>query len=192
MKRTHNNLNTISKTVKLCALIIAVVSLNGCLMTSPYWNQELTSHTALVPLQSWTTQKQYDVKYECAKASHAGLYPFGGPVVWNHIDTVSPQSQSLKDSFGVKVYGAGIKRELPNSCWRLDPANNIWYSAVRAVQLKPGGNVTYQNFDKAGLECLGTEVGKATSWLGWLNKDCVLTYSNSSNTIPYVIFRAPS
>jgi len=192
MKTVNKEVKALSKTVKLATIVIAVATLNGCLMTSPYWNQEFDSHTDVVPLQAWTTQKQYDIKYECAKASHAGLYPFGGPIVWNHIETVTPPNKSGKDSFGAKMYSAGIKRVLPASCWRKDPANNIWYSAVRAVQIKPTGNVTYQNFDKAGLECLGTEIGKATSWFGWFGKSCVKTYSNSNNTIPYVIFRATS
>lgn len=182
----------ISGAVKLAGVATAVASLNGCLMTSPYWNQELSSHTDEVPLQSWTTNKNFIVKYECAKAYHGGLYPSPGSAVWVQIDTVNPTQQSLKDSFGAKVYGAGIKRVLPASCWRQDPANSVWYTSVRATQTTNSGTTTYKNFDKTGLECLGTEVGKATSWFAWLNKGCVKTYSGSSTSVPYVIFRAAS
>jgi len=182
----------ISAATKWVGVATAVASMSGCLMTSPYWNQEFSSHTDVVPLQAWTTNKNFAVKYECATAYHGGLYPPFGSVVWVQIDTVNPQQQSLKDSFGAKVYGAGIKRVLPASCWRLDPTYSTWYTSVRATQTTNSGVTTYKNFDKAGLECLGTEVGKATSWFAWLNKGCVKTYSGSSTSVPYVIFSATS
>lgn len=183
---------SVTNTIRIAGIITVVASLNGCLMTSPYWNQVFSSHTDVVPLQAWTTKKDYDVKYECATAYHGGLYPSSGSAVWVHIDTVSPQQQSLKDSYGAKVYGAGIKRVLPAECWRYDPANSNWYTSVRATQTTNTGTDSYQNFNKVGLECLGTEVGKATSWLGWFNKGCVSTYSGSNTPVPYVIFRATS
>jgi len=190
--KTLTRRGMVSGTAKLVGVAIAITSLNGCLMTSPYWNQEVSSRTAKVPLQAFTTKKDYTVKYECAQAYHGGLYPTSGSATWVLIDTVNPLQQSLKDSYGAKVYGAGIKRVLPASCWRQDPANSVWYSSVRATQVTNTGTVSYQNFNKSGLECLGTEVGKATSWFGWLNKGCISTYSGSTTAIPYVIFRSAS
>ena len=183
---------TISAVIKWVGAVTVLASLNGCLMTSPYWGQEFNSQTDVVPLQAWTTKKDFDVKYECATGYHGGVYPSAGSAAWVHIDTVSPQQQSLKDSFGGKVYGAGIKRVLPASCWRYDTVYSFWYTAVRATQTTNTGVTSYQNFNKAGLECLGTEVGKATSWFGWINKGCVLNYSGSSTPIPYVLIRATS
>ena len=179
-------------TMRIVGVTAALLTLNGCLLTSPYWNQQFSSHTAVVPLQAWTTDKTKQVKFECAKAFHGGLYPSAGTASWVHISTVGPQQQSLKDSFGAKVYGAGKKTALPASCWRQDPGNSVWYAAVRATQASTSGTVSYQNFNKAGLECLGQKNGKATSWFGWIGKGCVATYSGSTTPIPYVIFRAPS
>jgi len=182
MKELTRGKIIVSRAAKLVGIATAVALLNGCLMTSPYWNQEMSSRTKQVPLQAWTLQKNVAVKYECAMAYYGGLYPYGGPINWVHIETVNPTQQSVKDSFGLEVYGAGIKRVLPESCWRYDSGPSAWYTAVRATETTNSGTITYENFDKAGLECLGTEVGKATGWLGWLNKDCVLTYSNSNNS----------
>lgn len=174
--------------VKLFGPAMALVILSGC-MTSPYWNQEFEDRTELIPLQSFTTDKTKVVKFECAKAFHGGLYPDNGSAVWVLIDTVMPTQQSLKDSFGSKIYGAGIKRVLPDSCWRLDGANSVWYSSVRATQGTGSNLQKFSTFDREGLECLGRENGKATRHTGYLSKGCVKTYSNSNEGIPYVIFR---
>ncbi|MGI9288286.1 MAG: hypothetical protein ACR2P1_23075 [Pseudomonadales bacterium] len=178
----------LSGTAKLLAAATALITLSGC-MTSPYWNQKFDDHTELIPLQSFTTNKDEAVKFECAKAFHGGLYPSESEATWVLIDTVMPPSQSLKDSFGAKLWGAGIKRVLPASCWRQDPSNSTWYSAVRATQ---GSTSKFRVFDKAGLECLGRENGKATSWNGWIGKGCEKTYSGSSTIIPYAVFWAES
>ena len=90
------------------------------------------------------------------------------------------------------IYSAGIKTALPASCWRQDPANSVWYSAVRATQGSGSSITEYKTFNKTGLECLGREIGKATSWVGWIGKGCEATYSGSTTAIPYVIFRAPT
>lgn len=173
--------STCTRTV---AIATSVLFLHGCLLTSPYWNQEFSDHTAAVPLQAWTTDKTKTVKFECAKAFHGGLYPSAGAATWITIDNINPQQNGLRDSYKALVYGAGKTSALPSGCWRQDPGNSIYYAAVRASHMG-SSKVEYHTFTKTGLECLGRENGKAASWFGWLNKGC-------QSAPKYVIFRATS
>lgn len=176
---------------KALGAAIISASLSGCLLTSPYWNQVFSDHTKPIPMQAWTTDKTKQIKFECAQSFHGGLYPSAGSASWVLVANVGPQSQPLLDSFGSKIYGASKFAPLPAACWRKDPGNDQWYAAVRATQGSGASAVSYSTFDKAGLACLGQQNGQATSWFGWITKDCTKTYSGSSNDIPYVIFRAP-
>lgn len=174
--------------------IIATTSvslLSGCLLTSPYWNQVFDSHTDSIPMQAWTTIQGGTVKFECAQAGHGGLYPFGSPV-WHTVANVSASNSPSYDPSGTAVYSAGLSQPLPATCWRQDPANSQWYSAVRASHQNSGNTTFYYTLDKAGLECMGEENGKAESWFGWLGAGCYLTYSNSNTYLPYVIIRSPN
>jgi hypothetical protein len=178
----------LSRALKGSAAAGAAFVLSGCLLTSPYWNQEFEDHTKPISLQAFTTDKATKVKFSCAKAHHGGLYPSGGTAVWVHIADVQPQSQALLDSQGGKVYGAGMSTALPAACWRLDPANSIWYAAVRARQEKnvmDTGQKFFYTFTNDGLECVGRENGEAASWFGWFNKGC-------ETAVHYTIFRATS
>lgn len=188
MKASSYKINSqLNSAIKLISIFAVLLSLSGCLLTSPYWNQEFSSHTAQIPLQAWTTDSSEDITFECSPAYHGGLYPYWGPV-WSEVITITPELPGALDPAGSRIYSAAYKNVLPSNCWRRDPANNIWYAAIRAVQ----DGDEYSTFDKVGLECLGRENGKAASWFGWLSKSCTKTYSNSSNNIPFVIFRAPS
>lgn len=151
------------RSIGLAAAI--VVMLNGCLLTSPYWNQQFRDHTKAIPLQAFTTNKSVPVKFECAKAYHGGLYPSAASANWVVVAKVNPQSQAL---------------------W--DPTRNSrWYAAVRATQNPVIGTEQnyFHTFDKAGLECLGKEDGKATSRFGWFSASC-------QSGAQYTIFRATS
>ncbi len=183
----HTLLPKLKTSLKLFAVGAVMLSLSGCLLTSPYWNQEFTSHTNQIPLQAWTTKSGDAVTFECAQAYHGGLYPYWGPT-WNTVTTVNPDLPGALDNQGSRIYSVSYKGVLPASCWRQDPANGVWYSAIRAVQ----DGSEYNTFDLTGLECLGRENGKAASWFGWIGDGCTKTYSNSNNNIPYVIFRAQS
>ncbi len=183
----HKLLPKVKTAIKLLGVGIAMLSLSGCLLTSPYWNQEFSSHTNQIPLQAWTTSSTQAVTFECSPAYHGGLYPYWGPT-WSAVTTVSPDLPGALDNAGSRIYSVSYKAVLPGSCWRQDPGNGIWYAAIRAVQ---NGN-EYNTFDITGLECLGRENGKAASWFGWIGDGCTKTYSNSNNNIPYVIFRAQS
>lgn len=185
----HNYLKYAARSFfRVLVLFVGISALSGCLLTSPFWNQEFTSHTSNVPLQAWTTKKNEVIQFECSKAYHGGLYPVFGPESWVLVSSVMPEQVASLDPKRGKIYSASRDAALPAACWRRDPGNNIWYAAIRAKQ---GGN-TYSTFDNSGLECLGKEDGKAASWFGWIGKSCTKTYSNSSSNIPYVIFRAQS
>lgn len=175
---------------KVTGAAIAALTLNGCLLTSPFWNQAFVNHTAKVPIQAFTTDKSKQVKFECAKAFHGGLHPSPASASWVLVAKVSPQGQALLSPLGGIIYGASTSTTLPAGCWRQDGGNDLWYAAIRATQGSGGSILKYNTFDKIGLECLGRENGKITSWLGWIGKGCTKTYSNSNSNIPYVIFRA--
>lgn len=189
---TGQILNTLLKKTKLVSKIVVVTTpmfaLTGCLIISPYWNQEFASHTNEVPLQAFTLNASEVINFQCAQASHGGLHPFGSPPTWININNVPTSATPSYDPAGGKMYGAGISTKLPSSCWRQDPANSIYYTAVRA---RPADSTTaFVTFTKPGLECLGREIGKMANWLGWYGKGCNQTYSGSSTAIPYVIIRA--
>jgi hypothetical protein len=165
-----------------------LVMLNGCLLTSPYWNQEFDDHTKAISLQAFTTNKTVAVKFECAKAYHGGLYPSTATATWVLVANVNPQGQALLDPTSGKVHGAGKYTTLPASCWRFDPGNSLWYAAVRATQNAAVMNTNqkyFYTFNKTGLECVGRENGKAASWFGWYGKGC-------QSGAYYTIFRATS
>ncbi|MEN8131907.1 MAG: hypothetical protein ABFS45_17345 [Pseudomonadota bacterium] len=188
----HPQIGVIAKVTGAAAVAL---TLNGCLLTSPYWNQVFANHTAKVPIQAFTQNKSKQVKFECAKANHGGLYPPDAPAKWVLVEKVSPQGQALLDPRGQKVYGASTSTTLPAECWRHDGLTDQWYAAIRATQVSGEGDsvgslVKFKTFNKIGLECLGRENGKNTSWGGWIGKGCTKTYSNSNSNIPYVIFRA--
>lgn len=173
---TNRHLIRLSGGVALASL------LSGCLLSSPYWGQKIDGHTNKVPIQSFVTSNGTPVVFECSKAYHGGLYPAFGPEQWYHVATVNPTIPPSVDPKSVKIYSASYHNSLPAVCWRQDPANGTWYTAVRSKQ----GSSKHYVFNKTGLACLGKEIGLATTWLGWLGKGCHLTYSGSSTAIPYV------
>ncbi|BFM05405.1 hypothetical protein [Halioxenophilus aromaticivorans] len=175
---------------RLTAVAGLMVSLTGCYLTSPIWGENFDERGDTIRFQSWTTDKNKSVAIQCAKATHYGLYTGGGDPEWNVVTNITPTSRPSYDSTtaGVNLYSAGKTAVVPESCWHYDGVYNKWVTAIRAQQ----GSYAPRGFDAAGLECLGREVGKARSWFGFLNKGCVLTYSNSSNTIPYTRITADS
>jgi len=170
-------------------LAAAGTLLSGCLLESPYWNQAFSDHTAAIPIQTFTSVKSSAVKIECAKAYHAGLHPSESSATWLFVDNLTVQSQALLDPLGGKTYGAGKMKVLPSGCWRFDPANSIWYAALRASQTTSIGTSTFVTFAKSGLECLGTKIGQGTSWFAnW--GSCTRKYSGTQDPVKYVIFHA--
>jgi hypothetical protein len=185
---------------KVSAMITAVSALSGCLITTPYWNQEFSSHSSAIPIQVWTHHSPTTVRVQCTQAFHGGLYPAFEEPVWQNLTNLTPQLPGVLDGDGARVYSAGTTIVIPESCWHSEVTSSglRYYTAVRVIQQQPKifgsgtQDVTFNTFDKTGLECLGRENGKAASWFGYINKNCVETYSGSSTPIPYVIFRAKS
>jgi len=182
---------------KLGLGLLTVSFLSGCLITSPYWNQEFSNHSSAIPLQAWTNHNGHPVRVECSKAFHGGLYPPSSGS-WSHVTNLYPQNPGVLDPSGTRVYSAGAKMVLPASCWRAETtsAGLRYFAAVRMIQTKPKvfgsglEDVTFSTFDKTGLECLGREIGKDASWFGYAGEGCAKTYSGSTTEIPFVIFRA--
>ena len=168
----------------------AAALLSGCLLSSPTWNQSFASHTDAIPLTAFTISNTNAVNFECSPAYHGGLYPPFGTPTWTGVASVTPTGGAL-DSDGVKLYAASGNHVLPSACWRQDPANNVWYAAVRARQTGSGAPTAgFYTVDAAGLNCVTDWVGSSGSWLGWLGKGCQKTYSGSSTAIPFVIIHA--
>lgn len=175
--------------IKISLLVVAAVSLSGCLLTSPFWQQQYDSRTDAVDMTYWTLNKDKVVNFECAKAAHYGLYaPGAAAPVWYSVFNATTVTRPAYDSYGVRAYYAARREVLPASCWNYDNVRNKWMTAIRAKQ----GNVIARGFEDDGLECLGQAVGETRRWFGWYNKDCVKTYSNSSNHIPFTIVEAES
>jgi hypothetical protein len=175
----------------LAGLLGACSLLSGCLLTSPTWNQSFAHHTDAVPVTAWSTSTAHPVVFECTAAYHGGLYPPFGTPAWVQVAQVPPSGGAL-DAGGVTVYAASGSYVLPvPSCWQQDPANDVWYAAVRARQTGSAGPADgFFTVDAAGLECVGHWVGQTAHWLGWFGHNCQKTYSGSSTAIPYVIIHA--
>jgi hypothetical protein len=170
-------------------LAAAGTLLSGCLLDSPYWNQVFSDHTAAIPIQTFTNVNSSAVKIECAQAYHAGLHPSQSSATWRFVDNLTVQSQGLLDPLGGKVYGAGKMKVLPSNCWRFDPANSKWYTALRASQETSIGTSTFVTFTKSGLECLGRTIGQGANWFAnW--GPCTKKYSGTQTAVKYVIFHA--
>lgn len=187
----------ISTARNIVTITLVPLGLSGCLLTSPFWGQQFSSHTDSIPMQAWTTDNSSPIKFECAQAYHGGIYPPFEEATWHLVQNVTPSNISYSPS-GDTIYGAGLRKVLPSQCWRSDPAypdDPRWYAAIRATQAGAtalSARVEFKTFDKAGLECLGRENGKAASWFGWINKGCTYTYYNSDQEVPYVRIRANS
>jgi len=187
------SLKKISAITLRVAAVAILPMLSGCLLTSPFWNQAFSSRADKIPIQAYTTSNATQVKFECAKAGHYGLYPVGGPVVWLPVANVTPGGASY-DTQGNVVYSAGLNMTLPAACWNGDAAYSPvkWFTAIRATQLISGSTQEYKTFTKTGLACLGKENGLTATWFGWIGKNCTATYSGSTTEIPFVIINAAS
>ena len=166
-------------------------SLSGCLMTGPYWAQNYDSRSDSVNMQAFTVNSN-NVIFECSKAYHGGLYPAFGTPTWNFVASIIPSGMPAYDSNGGKMYNVSRSQVLPSACWHFDGATGKYMTALRARQTNGSSTTTYNVFDENGLACLGKEVGATGSWVGWINKGCILTYSGSTTAIPYVRILADS
>ncbi|MES2887319.1 MAG: hypothetical protein V4739_04830 [Pseudomonadota bacterium] len=170
-------------------LSVFALGLTGCVFDSPYWAQTFATTTTPVPLQTWTIDKNHNVKIECSPAYHGGLQPPFGTPVWTTVTHITPSVNPSYDTKGAAVYSAGTQMVLPSACWHADGAYSPpkYMTALRATQQTASGSTTvYRVFDLTGLECLGRENGKGGSWFAWLTKNCAKTYSDGTTVIPWV------
>lgn len=182
-----------ARIIRSTALVAAAGSLlSGCYLTSPLWSQEFSGPDAKIPIQAYALGANTNITFECAQASHGGLYPSFGTPVWNQIAVINSGTKPILDPKGSEIFPAGLSTKLPSACWRLD-YNGVYYAAIRAKQ--PPSSVfdgLYLTYDAAGFACMGTANGASQSWTGSFSENCHKTYSNSDNKIPYVIIRAQS
>lgn len=186
---------TTRASARALGVVTALLALNGCLITSPYWGQEFSDRTQTIPIQTWPGSANTQVQVECAQAFHGGVYPNETDANWlfvTNITSQSSQSEGLTDPQGVTIFGAGTEMVLPANCWRQDPTYNKWYSALRASLAGVPSGKKFSTFDIVGLECLGRENGKAAYWFGYASKGCTVKYANSTKEVPYVLFKASS
>ena len=179
-------------------MMMSVTILSGCLISGPYWGQEFDSRTDDIPLQAWTAFATEPVRVECSQAYHAGLYPwYNANGNWMPVTTLYPQNPGVLDPKGTRIYSVGESLVLPEHCWRNDRAysNPKYFTAIRMVQTVQTSSgmqdIVFSTLDREGLECVGTENGRAASWTGYYGKDCVTAYS-SGKKIPFVIINAKS
>ncbi len=188
------NTKVYPRKIRAAATLLGVATLQGCLLTSPYHGQEFASKTSNIPVQAWTVKKTEPVKLECTQSSRFGPAPLGGTIDWQLLNNLPVETNGVVDSFTTRVNSANITRVLPDSCWQTveTSSGTRHYTALRVTQANYQGEAdyVYQGFTNSGLECLGREIGKAASWVGWIGKECVRTYSNSSAHVPYVVIVA--
>lgn len=182
--------NTVNKLKTLTVSVVLGASLSGCLITSPVSNQEFNDTNSQIPIQAWTTQSSKTFRIECTQASHAGLYPWNSSSYeWTTVRTLQSSSTPSYDPKGSAIYSIADKVRIPESCWRRDPTYRRHFTAIRVIGPSPLQSNTERAFntvDQDGLTCVGRENGLAKSWFGFLTKNCIRTYSNSSTPVTYV------
>ncbi len=169
------------KNVKIFKVVMmfALMSLiHGCVLTSPFWGQEFDHRTNLVPVQTWTIDKDNPVKVECAEAVPAGWHGAD----FQEVTLIQPEPTGMLDSNGDLVYSAGAEVVLPAECWN-NRYGNEFYTVIKASQ--PGSeSEKFLHFKENGLECLVKWIAKKNSWFGWSGKRC--------ETVENILIRAAS
>lgn len=173
-----------------CVFMATMVGwLAGCAVTSPYWDYVPDSTSAPIPFQVWSDGTSA-VYVECANDTGAHGNPSAGDASYVAAATIHPNTQPSLDSAGAALYSGSTQVVLPSACWKYFSDYDFWQANVRVVRLgSDGKKVPFSNFDKAGLECLGREVGKAASWFGALNKGCEKHFLGSDTATPYIVLR---
>jgi hypothetical protein len=157
-------------------------------VTSPHWDYVPESTAAPIPFQAWAVSNANPVKIECANDTSAHGGPAAGEASYILVANVTPSSTASLDPSGGTVYSASTTQALPAACWKYFSDYDFWQANVRLSQVVDGTKVIFSSFDKPGLECLGKEVGKARSWLGFFDK-CEKRYLGSDDKIPYIVLR---
>ena len=160
----------------------------GCTISSPHWDYVPDTIATPIPFQAWTTSTANPVVLECANDTSAHGWPTAGEASYVHVTNLSLSSTPSLDPAGSAVYSASANVALPSQCWKYFGDYDFWQANLRIWQNNGSGRSIFTSFDKPGLECLGREVGKARSWLGFFDK-CEKRYLGGGDKIPYIVLR---
>ena len=150
-------------------LLAALLSLSGCLLTTPHHGTVLSSRTATVPFQAWTTKSGDALRVECMPTNRFGPdISSHGP--WSSIGTLPISDDASRDSYGARMRSASASLSLPESCWYLNGSNGWYYTSVRVLQSDYMSNADYSFYnlakqgDRDDPACVGEAVGRTGSW----------------------------
>lgn len=158
------------RTLKLFALTL----LTPACMLSPLWGDTIPSRNSSVSFSFYATAANTPITVDC---SPEYIHP-----VWTQIFTFQSGSSPWTYN-GETVYASPTSRVIPGHCWK------FWHGKWR-TQLRPRQNGSgMMVYDQAGVTCISDRFseGKGPVTAGY---ECGLTYSNSSNKLPYVSISA--
>jgi len=172
------------KMVKRVSLTLALVfTLSGCLLISPYHGKVLTSRTASIPFQSWTTNKSTPLRVECMRTNRFGPDTTSyGP--WHEISTIPVSISASRDLKGGIMYSASKEITLPDSCWYRNGSNGWYYTSLRILQENgnSGNDAQFHTVDRDGIRCVAESVADKGSWIAWVSDSCFFSYPNGDAT----------
>lgn len=186
-----NTRNT-RRLARLCFLLLASAALSGCLLTSPYHNQVLSSRTQAIPFQAWSVESGGTMRIECMKTNRFGpeITSYGP---WQAAGNLPISADASRDLDGVKAYSASRELALPESCWYLNRNNGWYYTSLRVIQTdylnRP--EAAFFTLDRDGVTCAGEAVGDRGSWLAWSSAGCHQKYSNG-DSLHWITLRTES
>jgi len=176
--------------MKASALTTATMLLSGCLLITPYNNQVLSSRSSSIPFQAWTTQSGATLKVECMPTNRFGpdISSHGS---WSQITTVTSSDDATRDLTGARRYSASKMMTLPQSCWYQNRSNGWYYSSIRVLQddYLNADTFEYYTLNRSGIDCTAESVSTSGNHLRWLSDACQRKYSNSSNSIKWIVIR---
>lgn len=174
-------------------LLAALLSLSGCLLTTPHHGTVLPSRTEAVPFQAWTTKSGNALRVQCMPTNRFGPdISSHGP--WSLIGRLPVSGKASRDSNGARMHSASASLSLPESCWYLNRANGWYYTSVRVRQSNylSEANYSFYNLVKQGERddpaCVGEAVGRTGNWSAWLSTSCYHRYS-SGKPVRWIVMR---
>jgi hypothetical protein len=176
------------------AVLLAGVALQACAVTSPHWGYVPASTEAAIPVQAWTSYTTNPVVVECASATNAHGSPSPGESAYILAATLPVAAGDILDSEGNVLHSASANVSMPSQCWDYFGDYDFWQLNLRVSQLQPapGGGTTkriFSSFDNVGLDCLGSSIGAASSFYGFVGQGCEKTYLGEEEQIPYIVLR---
>lgn len=176
------------------ALVLVGGALQACAATSPHWGYVPASTEAAIPVQAWTSHTTNPVVVECATATSAHGSPSPGESAYIVAANVPVAAANVLDSEGNVLHSASASVTMPSQCWDYFGDYDFWQLNLRVSQIQPapGGGTTkriFSSFDTVGLECLGSTIGAAASFYGFVGQGCEKTYLGEDEQIPYIVLR---